>query len=256
MSDPVFFIEPAAIADCAVGDVVQVSGPEARHAVGVVRLGTDERIDLVDGRGRRVIGRVAAASASDDLQVRVDRIVDEPEPQPRIVVVQALPKGEHGELAVDLMTQAGVDVIVPWAAQHCVAVWRADKAAKGRGKWVAAAERAAKQSRRARVPEVAGLVSIEGVRDLVRGAAQAIVLHESATVSITDIPLTAVGDLVLVVGPEGGLAPREREELAAVGAQEALLGPHVLRSSFAGAAAAIAVASRGRWAAWEDAGHE
>ena len=256
MSDPVFLIEPAAIADCAVGDVVQVSGPEARHAVGVVRLGSGERIDLVDGHGRRIVGSVVAASGSDDLRVRVERLVEEPVPQPRIVVVQALPKGEHGELAVDLMTQAGVDLIVPWAAQHCVAVWRAEKAVKGRGKWVAAAERAAKQSRRARVPEVADLVSIEGVRGLVRSAAQAIVLHESATVSIADVPLTTVGDLVLVVGPEGGIAPSEREDLAAAGAHEALLGPHVLRSSFAGAAAAIAVASRGRWAAWEDAGHE
>lgn len=252
MSDPVFLVPGPALAEATTGADLRVSGPEARHAVTVMRLTPGQSLDLVDGRGRRVHGSVLTAQPPDRLVVRVSEVLDEPHAGPAIMVVQALPKGEHGELAVDLMTQAGVDVLVPWAARHSVAVWRGEKAERGRAKWQAAAERAAKQARRATVPDVRPLAGLDQVLEAVRGADAAFVLHEEAGASLAGAAIPAEGTLVLVVGPEGGIDPAERAQLAAAGAVEAGLGPTVLRSSFAGAAAVVAVCSRTRWLPWED----
>lgn len=256
MSDPVYFVDPALVASAAIDDVITVRGPEARHAVSVARVRVDDTVDLVDGLGRRVRAVVQSVDEGDSLTARVWEVVDEPVPSPRIVVVQAIPKGDHGDLAVDLLTQAGVDEIIPWAAQHCVAIWRGDKAQKSRDKWQSAAERAAKQSRRARVPRIQALASTKDVIECIREATTALVLHESADCPLASVPLPESGDILIVVGPEGGISVEERAAFSAAGATLVLLGPQVLRSSFAGAAAIVAVASRGRWAAWDDAHHE
>ena len=239
--------DPAVLATAAHGARLALTGPDARHAVTVVRLRTGERVELVDGIGRRVRGEVASAAAPDHLVVAVDAVIDEPAPAPRFVVAQAIAKGDHGELAVDLMTQIGVDAIVPWQAARSVARWTDDKAERARSKWRDTAVQAAKQSRRARVPEIALPVGLAGLCDVVRASSCAIVLHEQAEASFLDLAPPPTGDVVLVIGPEGGIADDERAALAAAGAREAVLGPTVLRSSLAGAAALTVLAARLRW---------
>ena len=256
MSNPVFIVPTSAIADVAPGAVVTVTGTEAHHAVSVVRLQAGEAVDLVDGAGARVLGRVVSTAAPDRLDVEVLAVAHEPAPAVRLTVVQAIPKGEHGELAVDLMTQADVDVVVPWAAQHAVAVWRGDKADRGRAKWQAAAQRAGKQARRATVPVVDEMAGTATVVAMIRQATLAVVLHESSRSSLAALELPATGDLLLVVGPEGGISDAERGQFAEAGAVEARMGRTVLRSSFAGAAALTAIAARLRWDAWQDGEHE
>src|SRR5439155_4858281 len=123
----------------------------------------------------------------------------EPAPSPRVTVVQALAKGERGELAVELMTEVGVDVIVPWAAARCIAKWT-DKSSQ---RWRSTAQEAAKQARRAWFPVVGDVATTEEVAAM----PGLLVLHEEATTPLSSVDVSA--DVVLVVGPEGGISPEE-----------------------------------------------
>lgn len=173
----------------------------------------------------------------------------EPPPQPQVAVLQAIPKGDRGELAVELLTEVGTDVVVPWAADRCVAVWRGDRAAKSRARWSSAAEQAAKQSRRSWFPEVTTQADLAAAVQRVQAAALAIVLDPDGSESVAAVGLPDAGEIVLVVGPEGGITPAERDALLGAGAVAARLGPTVLRASSAGVVAAGILLSRTRrWA--------
>jgi 16S rRNA (uracil1498-N3)-methyltransferase len=240
---PVFLSEPGALA----GDRVVLAGPEGRHAATVRRLTAGERVNLTDGAGLIAECVVAAARPGAlDLSVLARR--REPRPVPAIVVAQALPKGEHGPLAVDLMTEGGVDVIMPWAAQRCVTRWQADRGDRALARWRAAAREAAKQARRAWLPEVTGLVTTAGLARRVTSASLAVLLDPAGPVPLSEAELPSSGDIMLIVGPEGGVTPAEAADLTGAGAVTARLGPAVLRASSAGLVAATIVASRsGRW---------
>jgi 16S rRNA (uracil1498-N3)-methyltransferase len=216
-------------------DTVLLDGPEGRHAALVRRMRVGEPIDLVDGQGTRATGAVVATT-KDTVTVDVSARSLEPAPAPRLTVVQALAKGDRGELAVELMTEVGVDVVVPWAAARCIAKWT-DKSLQ---RWRSTAQEAAKQSRRAWFPEVREVAS---TADVVGLPGQLVVLHEEASAPLSTVELT--GDVVLVVGPEGGIGA---DELTALGGTAVRLGDTVLRTSTAGAAAAAVISSRtGRW---------
>lgn len=242
MTASVFLVEPASLAQA--GDTYVLDGPEGHHAVSVSRVAIGERIHVVDGEGTRLIGTVREHSGKDSCVVEVESLERLPDPSPRLVVVQALPKTEHGELAVDLLTQAGVDVIVPWAASRCVTQWRGDRAEKSRAKWMQAARAATKQSRRARTPEIRSLASLADVRAVVESASTAVILHEEATELLGTCAIPPNGDVVLIVGPEGGISPDEVSALTAAGARPVLIGSTVLRSSSAGALGIAALMSR------------
>lgn len=223
-------------------------GPEGKHASTVRRLEPGERVDVTDGAGL-VAECVVAAARPAELELTVCARRAEPPPQPRIAVLQAIPKGERGELAVELMTEAGADVIVPWAAQRCVAVWRGDRARRSLARWVSAGEQAAKQSRRSWFPEVAEPADLAAAARRVSAAALAIVLDPDAAEPLGAVVLPAEGEIVLVVGPEGGITPAEDEAFRAAGAVAARLGPTVMRASSAGAVATGVLLSRtARWA--------
>jgi 16S rRNA (uracil1498-N3)-methyltransferase len=240
---PVFLSDPAALA----AGVVVLDGPEGRHAATVRRLGVGERADLTDGAGL-VAECVVTAARAGTLELSVLARRSEPRPDPALVVAQALPKGEHGPLAVDLMTEGGVDVIVPWAAQRCVTRWADERGDRALARWRAAAAQAAKQSRRAWLPEVTGLVTTTELARRAAEAKMAVLLDPAGPVALNSLDFPAAGDIMLIVGPEGGVSPAEAEELARAGAVIARLGPTVLRTSSAGLVAATVVASRcGRW---------
>ena len=199
---------------------------------------------LTDGLGAVAECEVTATGKAR-LEVVVREVSAVPRPVPEIVVVQALPKGDRGELAVEVLTEIGVARIVPWAASRSVAVWRGDRAEKSLARWRATAREAAKQARRAWFPEVAPLASTAEVVALLADAPLALVLHEDAT---EPLPADVPDRVVLVVGPEGGLAPEELAAFSDAGARTVRLGAEVLRTSTAGLAAAAALLSRTpRW---------
>lgn len=209
------------------------------------RLAPGERADITDGAGT-VAECVVTAVRPGELELAVLDRRTEPPPQPKVAVLQAIPKGDRGELAVELLTEVGTDVVVPWAADRCVAVWRGDRAAKSRARWSSAAEQAAKQSRRAWFPEVTTQADLAGAVRRVQAAALSIVLDPDGSESVAAVGVPDAGEILLVVGPEGGITPAERDALLGAGAVAARLGPTVLRASSAGVVAAGILLSRTR----------
>ncbi|MCX4582204.1 16S rRNA (uracil(1498)-N(3))-methyltransferase [Streptomyces sp. NBC_01481] len=246
MTAPVFLVD--SLEGVGPGATVTLDGPEGRHAVSVRRLQPGEDIVLTDGRGRGAAGVVVRTEGKDRLIVEPREFPTEPEPTPRITVVQALPKGDRGELAVETMTETGVDAVVPWAAARCITQWKGERAAKSLAKWRATAREAGKQSRRLRFPEVADAATTKQVASLLAEADFAAVLHEEGAEPLATAELPAEGSIVLVVGPEGGVSPEELAAFAEAGAKPYRLGRSVLRTSTAGTAAtALLLGRTGRW---------
>ncbi|WP_020666212.1 16S rRNA (uracil(1498)-N(3))-methyltransferase [Amycolatopsis nigrescens] len=244
---PVFLVD-----ELPTGEQAVLTGEEARHAATVRRLRAGERLVLSDGRGGMAACVVDAVQAGRDaeLRLKLDRRWTEPPPELRVLVAQALAKGDRGELAVELATEAGVDEILPWRAARSVARWDdGARGAKALARWQGAARAAAKQARRAWVPPVREPVDTTGLAAAVRDSAAALVLEGTATERLTELDLPPAGDLLLVVGPEGGIAPAELAALTSAGATPVRLGPTVLRTSTAAAVALGALGARTtRWA--------
>jgi 16S rRNA (uracil1498-N3)-methyltransferase len=227
-------------------DELLVDGDEGRHAVEVLRLAPGELVRVGDGRGTVAEGSVVSAG-QQGLRVAVSARFEVPAQTPEFVLVQALPKGDRGPLAVELATELGVDRIVPWMAARCVTRWREDRIEKGIAKWRAAGRAASKQSRRPRLPEVTAPMTTREVCGLLADTDLAVVLHERARRRLAEVDIPRSGSVAVVVGPEGGLTDGEVVAFRAAGAQAIRLGAEVLRTSTAGAAALAALSMRTRW---------
>ncbi|HET7666204.1 MAG TPA: 16S rRNA (uracil(1498)-N(3))-methyltransferase [Mycobacterium sp.] len=233
----------------SVGELAVVDGDEGFHAANVRRIRPGEELDLGDGAGTLAHCVVENVTKGRLTATVLDRMTV-PFPTPSVTLVQALPKSDRSELAIELGTEAGVDRVVAWQAARCVARWEsAAKVEKGLRRWRAVARSAARQSRRPYIPSVSGVVStaelVQRVRD---SGVTSLVLHESATAKLTEMPLAQVDSLLLIVGPEGGIADDEISALSEAGATVVRLGPTVLRTSTAAAVALGALgALTSRW---------
>ena len=229
------------------GASVVLDGPEGHHAATVRRLRVGERVLLTDGAGTTAQS-VVTGVGRDCLTCRIDSVSLTAPPAPSLVIVQALPKGDRGETAVQTLTEVGVDVIVPWAAARCVTRWHTPRSARALERWRSAGREAAKQSRRSHWPQVTELATTSQVAALLRAAALGVVLHEAGGLALAAVQVPVAGDVVLVVGPEGGVDESELATFAASGAAAYRLGDSVLRTSTAGTvAAAVLLARTGRW---------
>jgi len=226
------------------GDTLVLEGDEGRHAATVRRLQPGEVVEVTDGAGQVATCHVVALGASGQrVELAVDARRDEPVPQPWVVVVQALVKGDRSELAVELCTEVGVDEIVPWAAQRSIARWAGERTLR---RWTAVAEAASRQSRRARWPVVRPAPGPGELTARVGAAGLALLLDEQAPAALSGVEVPPWGEVLLVVGPEGGYAEAEHEALVGAGALPVRLGPSVLRASSAGAVGAGVLLSRTR----------
>lgn len=242
MSPPLFLVDAV-----PAGDRHTLDGPEGHHAAAVQRLRVGEPLLLGDGRGG-LAEAVVTAVGRDTLDLSVTRRRHAPRPLPRLVVVQAIAKGDRGELAVQAMTEVGVDEIVPWTATRCVAQWRGERGQRAHRRWATTAREATKQARRAWLPVVADPATTAVVADRLAGASAAFVLHEAAVPPLAGAAFPATGTIALVVGPEGGIAPEEIAAFEAAGAATVRLGDAVLRTSTAGLAALCVLNTRlRRW---------
>ncbi len=233
------------------GELAVVDGDEGFHAATVRRIRVGEQLALGDGAGSLAHCEVEQAGR-DGLRARVLKRWSVAPGCPRVTVVQALPKSDRSELAVELATEAGADAFLAWRAARCVASWEGDRVDKGLRRWRAVARSAARQSRRAHIPPVDGVLSTaeltRRIRDEVAAGAVVIALHESAIERLADTAVAQANSVLLVVGPEGGIAPDEMVALTDAGAVAVRLGPQVLRTS---TAAAVALGALGvltsRW---------
>ncbi|MET3142583.1 UNVERIFIED_ORG: 16S rRNA (uracil1498-N3)-methyltransferase [Arthrobacter sp. UYEF10] len=246
MSNPVFFSGAGSLDELVPGARFVLQGPEARHAVTVKRLSPGESVDIADGAGKRLTGTVVSASPAE-LTVQCSAVSVEDRHDIRLVLVQALAKGDRDELAVETATELGIDAVIPWQSERSIVRWKGERAAKAHAKWQSVVTAAAKQARRAWIPEVRAAVETPGLAAAVAAADLAVILHEDAARplrSVLELWQGAQADagpleILLIVGPEGGISPREVTRLCDAGAVTALLGHHVLRSSTAGPAAVV-----------------
>jgi 16S rRNA (uracil1498-N3)-methyltransferase len=234
VTDPLFFA--AALGRPTVGSFVTLDGADGRHAVVVRRIRPGEQVVVGDGQGFGVRGTVREVGRSE-LTVEVIEELTTPDEPRRITAVQALAKGDRSELAVEMLTETGVATIVPWAASRSVVRWTGERGDKSRAGWQATAREAAKQSRRLTIPEVTPAMTTAQVARRLAAADAALVLHEAATQRLADHRLPDDGEVVVVVGPEGGIAPEELDAFAAAGATAVSISDGVLRTSTAGAVA-------------------
>lgn len=247
MSTALFYVDALP----GAGELAVVDGDEGFHASNVRRIRVGEQIDLSDGAGA-LAHCVVEETAKGRLSARVTERVAIVAPRPTVTVVQALPKSDRSELAVELATEAGADGFVAWQATRCVARWDGPKVEKGLRRWEAVARSAARQSRRAYVPAVEGVVSTSALTERVAAAvaegAVVLALHESATAPFAELPVAQANSLMLIVGPEGGISDEEIAALTGAGAKAVRLGPTVLRTSTAAAVALGAIgALTARW---------
>jgi len=222
--------------DPVVGDEVTLTGDEGRHAADVRRIKPGEPVLISDGAGTAVRGPVTT-TGKGSITVRVEEVLHSPEPALRYLAVQALPKGDRAEQAVEAMTEVGIDQIIPWQAERSVVRWSPDRIERGLARWRAAAREAAKQCRRFRVPVITAPLTTAELALHIPQAALVLVLHESATTTLASVELPAKGDIVFIVGPEGGLTDAEVDAFVTAGAHAVLINDAVLRTSTAGVVA-------------------
>jgi len=230
------------LASSLTSDAARLTGEEARHAAQVARLRVGERVVVGDGRGR-VADAEALAVGRDLVELTVLSVREEPAPAPRIVLVQALAKGGRDEAAIQAATELGVAAVVPWSAARSGTRWTGGKVESGVARWASIVREAGKQSMRPWAAEVRPLASTADVAALA-AEATVLLLEPTAEARLLDAAVSPGRDLVLVVGPEGGIAPEELDRLTAAGATPVRLGPLVLRTSTAGPAALAALAAK------------
>jgi 16S rRNA (uracil1498-N3)-methyltransferase len=234
-------------AELPTGGRYRLDGPEGHHAATVQRLRLGEILLLGNGAGGLARCRVTGAGKGA-LDLAVLERWTEPEPRPKLTVVQGIAKGDRGELAVQAMTEVGVDTIVPWSATRSVARWKGERGQKSLERWRSVAREAGKQARRAWQPVVTSPMDTGEACELIEAATAAYLLHEQASQPLATVDLPLTGEIVLVVGPEGGVTPEETAGFSTAGAVVARLGSSVLRTSTAGVAALSVVSARsGRW---------
>lgn len=236
---------PLFLANSVAGKTVVLDGEEARHAAAVARLRVGERIRVSDGVSECVEG-VVTSVARQRVEITVESRLSLPPTELKVVVAQALAKGDSSSTAVELLTEVGVDEILPWSALRSIAKWDDEKKSKGVARWTSVAREAGKQSRRIAIPKIGDLQSTQDLIARIAAADCAIVLHESGEEPIGRITIPSKGEVLLVVGPEGGIDESELELFRAAGAHIAVLGPTVLRSAHAGCIGAALIVSR-RW---------
>lgn len=246
MTAPLYRLQEGTLDGVTPGSPIVLDGAEGHHAVTVKRAAIGDHILLADGGSRVASGRVTRIGAGS-LTVLVDDLTPATYDGPRFVLVQALAKGDRDLQAIEAATELGVDEVIPWQAERSIVQWKGERAQRSLRKWISLAEAAAKQSRRPTVPVVAPPVSLRSLVERVERSQAVFVLHEEADRPLASADLPDTGEVVLVVGPEGGISPRELDELAAAGGIPVRMGRYVLRSSSAGPAALAVLSAASRW---------
>ncbi|GAB77567.1 16S rRNA (uracil1498-N3)-methyltransferase [Austwickia chelonae] len=245
MTAALFRLSEGSLDGCSAGAVLELDGAEAHHAV-VRRIRIDEQILLADGSGL-VAESTVIEIGQGRLSARVDLIRDAGPQPPRLVLAQALAKNDRDEAAIEAATELGVDEVLAWQAGRSVVVWRGERGQRSLRKWGSVVAAAAKQARRSTVPQVEGPVTTARLVERISAADAAFVLHERAEQPLAATEIPAQGEVLLVVGPEGGISDEELGAFVEAGACPVVLGDTVLRSSSAGPAGLAVVLAATRW---------
>ena len=216
------FVDPTKL---AAGALV-IRGDEHHYLSRARRARVGDRVELVDGAGRRATAVIARiADAETELTVESPEAIA-PQP-PHIRALIPLIKGDRMELCLEKLVEVGCDEIVVWPAARAVVKLDADRRESRLGKFASAIQAAARQCGRAQIPEIRWAETLAiAIAALPSGVR--LVLDPT---SDTPLDAAAATDVTVISGPEGGLAPAELELLA--GFTPVGLGPRILRAETA-----------------------
>jgi 16S rRNA (uracil1498-N3)-methyltransferase len=228
-----FFVEDL---PTSTGAIYEFDGEDAHHAVRVLRMTAGEVFMLSDGEGAWSEVKVFAVKKKS-LEVQVLSTGFQEPLRTSITVVQAIPKGDRAKEAIELLTEAGVDTIIPWTSSRSIG--------KGSDKFAITAREASKQSRRLRIPRVVDAASTDQICALIKQSSCTVVFHESASSGLSELKLPlGISDVVIIIGPEGGITDEELTRFTDAGAMLSRMGRPVLRSAHAGIAAVSALCAK------------
>lgn len=218
-----------------VGSSFDFANEDAFHAIKVLRIAAGEIFNLGDGKGGW--SRVVVESVNKkSMQVKVLESGFEEPLTTSFTVIQAIPKGDRIKESIELSTEGGADRIVMWRASRSIG--RSEDKIE---KLQLTAREASKQSRRFRIPSVVGVATTENIIDEIAKVDLALVFHESATQSISQVVQPGAKSVAIIIGPEGGLTDEEVSAFSEAGAKVVLMGRPILRSAHAGLAALASV---------------
>ena len=211
---------------------------EAQHALRVLRMNPGDACQALTGGD---IFEAVLEETSPRVILSLGERLPSPEPGVRVTLYQGLPKGDKMDYVVQKCTEAGVFRIVPVCFSRCVAVWADKDAEKKRTRLRRIAAEAAKQSGRALAPDIAPPVTVTEL-------CQALSVHELALVPWEEQKGNCIAanwngqkDVAIIIGPEGGIAPEEIEQMKAAGGRPVTLGPRIFRTETAGLAALVSL---------------
>jgi 16S rRNA (uracil1498-N3)-methyltransferase len=240
------FISPIP-SDTKTGSKIRIAGAEAKHAMSVRRLQVGEAIAVSDGQGNKARGKVSQLS-KDFLELEVESLLKIERPTPKLVLVQALAKGDRDEMAVQACTELGIQTVIPWQSERSVSIWKPEKQDKHRVRWQTIATEAAKQSLRPFIPEVEQVLGTRELAERLKQFDLTLVLDPTSTTALTGISVAGHQSIAIVVGPEGGISPEELEVFRSAGLSLVGLGSGILRTSTAGVAVVSYLqATLGNW---------
>lgn len=230
-----FFVGP----DQIQGKQVYITGKDVNHIKNVLRMRIGEEVSVGNGIDGKEY-RCAIDSFEEESVVCKLLFVKEDgvELPVKVTLFQGLPKADKMELIIQKAVELGVYEIVPVATKRCVVKLDAKKEASKIARWQAIAEAAAKQSKRAVVPRIRPVMTMNEAIQAVKQMEHRIIPYElaegmSKTKEIFQsfIPGNSVA---VFIGPEGGFEEKEIEAAAAAGVEPVSLGKRILRTETAG----------------------
>ena len=223
-----------------------IEGVDARHISKVLRMQPGAQLQIVSDDGVSAVAEITAID-SERVTVRcLEKLAESHEPRVKLVLAQGLAKGEKMDFIIQKAVEMGAYSVIPVAMEHSVVRLDGAKAAKKVERWQKIAESAAKQSKRDIIPEVQAVQSMTEM--LAKCACQTkIIAYECEDRLSLKAALKAaeeaggISELLLIIGPEGGISEAELEQARQAGAVPVSLGRRILRAETAGLVAISAI---------------
>lgn len=226
------------------GATIALPDAAAGHLLRVLRMGVGDACVLFNGDGRDYHARITAAGKRD-ATVEVGAVHEPDNESPlRIVLLQALARGEKMDWIVQKATELGVAGIVPVHSERGEVKLDGERADKRVAHWRSVAVSACEQSGRARVPQIAAAAPLARAVGALATEACKLTLDPDADASAATLRIDPAHEVVIAIGPEGGWSPGDLALLRGAGFTGLRLGPRVLRTETAGIAAIAALQAR------------
>ena len=222
---------------------MQIIGADAHHISNVLRMRVGQHIQIVSSDRVTALMEIKALTTDAAFVRLVKRIEQVNEPSVRIILAQGLAKGEKMDFILQKAVEVGVNTIVPVAMEYSVVKLDKNKAEKKVERWQKIAEEAAKQSKRDIVPKVTSVMDLDEVLHSFAGSTKLMAYEGETNLGLKKalLAIQNIEEVLLIIGPEGGIAGKELKAAELAGVQTFSLGNRILRTETAGLVSATAI---------------